>query len=147
MKENVRNKLIDAISIISDSKEILESALKPLPINTGRGELMEKLYFQLTERKLFKTKTELAKFAIENNLSKFTVSTLVNGGLFRVVFDAFDAPLADLRGAVEKLSMMKSIEGKTNVLKPKPKKKSIRQLKKQPNWGNTIRKYHLPNDE
>ena len=149
MEEDIRHKLIEAIDIITESKDLVKFALDPLPLDIGKGELLEKLYFHLTERKLFKSKTDLAQFAIENNLSRFTKSTLVNGGLFRVMFDAFDATVDDLRQAVDKLNIMQSIEGKTSIRKPKPKSKpeSTQSKEYQDSWGATIRKHHLPNDE
>jgi len=147
MEENVRKKLIEAVRTIAASEEIIESALSPLPLNIGKGDLLEKLYFQLTERKLFKSKSELAQFAVEHNLSQFAKSTLAEGGLTRVMFDAFDAPIEDLRTAVEKLCIMRPVNGRTTVYKPRPRNKKNQPSRKLNNWGATIREHHLPSNE
>lgn len=147
MEEKTREKLVEAIGIIAESQELLKVALNPISSDISKGELLEKLYYHLTERKLFKYKTELAQFAIDHQLSPLAKSTLANGGVIRVIFEAFRASKEDLEIAVNKLSMMESIKSKTKAIKPKHKSKSRLPSKKIESWGNILREHHLPKDE
>ncbi len=147
MEENVREKLVEAIQIIAESKEVLTSALNPISSDTSKGELLEKLHYHLTKRNLFKYKTELAQFAMDHNLSRLAKSTLASGGVIKVIFESFDASVDDLRAAVNKLSMMQSVKVKKTEVKRKLKTTNKQPNKKIESWGNILREHHLPKDE